>query len=241
MKLKYLFITICIVFSHILMANDLEKDTFKTKSDKDVIISFIKHGSLMITYEGLQIQVDPVTMFADYSTFPKADFILITHEHGDHLDSVAINQLTKNNTRIIINQSSRDIISKGDVMKNGDSLHLTDNIKIEAVPAYNTTEGREKFHPRHRDNGYIVNIEDVKIYIAGDTEDIPEMKELKDIDIAFLPVNQPYTMTVDQATNAANMFSPKILYPYHFGDTDVKPIKSRLEDSGIEVRLRKME
>jgi L-ascorbate metabolism protein UlaG (beta-lactamase superfamily) len=126
-------------------------------------------------------------------------------------------------------------------MKNGDSLHLTDNIKIEAVPAYNTTEGREKFHPRHRDNGYIVNIEDVKIYIAGDTEDIPEMKELKDIDIAFLPVNQPYTMTVDQATNAANMFSPKILYPYHFGDTDVKPIKSRLEDSGIEVRLRKME
>ena len=241
MKLKYLFITICIVFSHILMANDLEKDTFKTKSNKDVIISFIKHGSLMITYEGLQIQVDPVTMFADYSTFPKADFILITHEHGDHLDSVAINQLTKNNTRIIINQSSRDIISKGDVMKNGDSLHLTDNIKIEAVPAYNTTEGSEKFHPRHRDNGYIVNIEDVKIYIAGDTEDIPEMKELKDIDIAFLPVNQPYTMTVDQATNAANMFSPKILYPYHFGDTDVKPIKSRLEDYGIEVRLRKME
>src|SRR5690606_7256889 len=102
MKLKYLFITICIVFSHILMANDLEKDTFKTKSNKDVIISFIKHGSLMITYEGLQIQVDPVTMFADYSTFPKAYFILITHEHGDHLDSVAINQLTKNNTRIII-------------------------------------------------------------------------------------------------------------------------------------------
>lgn len=223
------------------MANDLEKDTFKTKSNKDVIISFIKHGSLMITYEGLQIQVDPVTMFADYSTFPKADFILITHEHGDHLDSVAINQLTKNNTRIIINQSSRDIISKGDVMKNGDSLHLTENIKIEAVPAYNTTEGREKFHPRHRDNGYIVNIEDVRIYIAGDTEDIPELKELKDIDIAFLPVNQPYTMTVDQAINAANMFSPKILYPYHFGDTDVKPIKSRLEDYGIEVRLRKME
>ena len=241
MKLKYLFLTICLVFSHLIMANDLEKDTFKTKNNKDVIITFIKHGSLLLTYDGLHIQVDPVTMFADYSTFPKADFILITHEHGDHLDSVAIKQLTKNNTRIIINQSSRDIISKGDVMKNGDSLQLTDNIRIEAVPAYNTTEGREKFHPRHRDNGYIVNIEDVRIYIAGDTEDIPELKELKDIDIAFLPVNQPYTMTVDQAINAANMFSPKILYPYHFGDTDVKPIKSRLEDYGIEVRLRKME
>jgi L-ascorbate metabolism protein UlaG (beta-lactamase superfamily) len=223
------------------MANDLEKDTFKTKSNKDVIITFIKHGSLLLTYDGLHIQVDPVTMFADYSTFPKADFILITHEHGDHLDSVAIKQLTKNNTRIIINQSSRDIISKGDVMKNGDSLQLTDNIRIEAVPAYNTTEGREKFHPRHRDNGYIVNIEDLRIYIAGDTEDIPEMKELRNIDIAFLPVNQPYTMTVDQAVDAANMFSPTILYPYHFGDTDVKSIKTRLEDSGIEVRLRKME
>ncbi len=241
MKLKYLFLTICLVFSHLIMANDLEKDTFKTKNNKDVIITFIKHGSLLLTYDGLHIQVDPVTMFADYSTFPKADFILITHEHGDHLDSVAINQLTKNNTRIIINQSSRDIISKGDVMKNGDNLQLTDNIKLEAFPAYNTTEGREKYHPRHRDNGYIVTFEDLRIYIAGDTEDILEMKELKDIDIAFLPVNQPYTMTVDQAVNAAQIFSPKILYPYHFGDTDVKPIKIRLEDSGIEVRLRKME
>ena len=241
MKIKYLLLTICMVFTHLIVANDLETDTFKTKSNKDVIITFIKHGSLMLTYDGLQIQVDPVTMFADYSTFPKADFILITHEHGDHLDSVAIKQLTKNNTRIIINQSSRDIISKGDVMKNGDSLQLTDNIRIEAVPAYNTTEGREKFHPRHRDNGYIVNIEDLRIYIAGDTEDIPEMKELRNIDIAFLPVNQPYTMTVDQAVDAANMFSPTILYPYHFGDTDVKSIKTRLEDSGIEVRLRKME
>ena len=241
MKIKYLLLTICMVFTHLIVANDLETDTFKTKSNKDVIITFIKHGSLMLTYDGLQIQVDPVTMFADYSTFPKADFILITHEHGDHLDSVAIKQLTKNNTRIIINQSSRDIISKGDVMKNGDSLQLTDNIRIEAVPAYNTTEGREKFHPRHRDNGYIVIIEDLRIYIAGDTEDIPEMKELRNIDIAFLPVNQPYTMTVDQAVDAANMFSPTILYPYHFGDTDVKSIKTRLEDSGIEVRLRKME
>ena len=117
MKIKYLLLTICMVFTHLIVANDLETDTFKTKSNKDVIITFIKHGSLLLTYDGLHIQVDPVTMFADYSTFPKADFILITHEHADHLDSVAIKQLTKNNTRIIINQSSRDIISKGDVMK----------------------------------------------------------------------------------------------------------------------------
>ncbi len=112
---------------------------------------------------------------------------------------------------------------------------------IEAVPAYNTTPGREQFHPRHRDNGYILTIDGLRIYIAGDTEDIPEMKNLKNIDIAFLPVNQPYTMTVTQAVNAANMFLPKILYPYHFGNTNVKQLKEALKNSGIEVRLRKME
>src|SRR5690554_3574567 len=154
------------------MANDFETDTFSTSSNKDVVITFIKHGSLMLAYDGLNIQVDPVTMFADYTIFPKADIILVTHEHGDHLDSVAINQLSKNNTRIIINQSSRDIISKGDVMKNGDNLNLREDIHIEAVPAYNYTEGREKFHPRHRDNGYILTIDGLNIYIAVDTEDI---------------------------------------------------------------------
>ena len=240
MKLKYLLLIISLILFRTTIANNFETDTFKTGNNKDVIITFIKHGSLMLTYDGLHIHVDPVTMFADYTTFPKSDFIIITHEHADHLDSVAIDQLTKDNTRIIINQSSRDIIYKGDVMKNGDNLQLRADINIEAVPAYNTTEGREKFHPRHRDNGYILTIDDLRIYIAGDTEDIPEMKELKEIDIAFLPVNQPYTMTVDQAINAAHMFTPKVLYPYHFGDTNVKPLKNRLENTGIEVRLRKM-
>ncbi|MDD4778144.1 MAG: MBL fold metallo-hydrolase [Fermentimonas sp.] len=241
MKLKYIFLSIGIILTNLLVASDFETDTFKTSSNKDVVITFIKHGSLMLTYEGVHIQVDPVTMFADYSTFPKADFILITHEHGDHLDIKAIDNLTKDNTRLILNQSSRGIISKGDVMKNGDKLQLKEDIHLEASPAYNTTEGREKFHPRHRDNGYILTIDGLRIYIAGDTEDIPEMKDLKNIDIAFLPVNQPYTMTVDQSVNAAQMFSPKILYPYHFGDTDVNLIKTKLQNSGVEVRIRKME
>ena len=153
MKLKYLLLIISLILSRTTKANDFETDTFKTANNKDVIITFIKHGSLMLAYDGLHIHVDPVTMFADYTTFPKSDFIIITHEHADHLDSVAIDQLTKDNTRIIINQSSRDIIYKGDVMKNGDNLQLRADINIEAVPAYNTTEGREKFHPRHRDNG----------------------------------------------------------------------------------------
>ena len=241
MKLRYLLLIISLIFTQLIMANELERDTFKTANNKDIVITFIKHGSLMLTYDGLHIQVDPVTMFADYTTFPKADFILITHEHADHLDSVAINQLVKKDSQIIINQSSRDIISKGDVMKNGDNLKLRNDINLEAVPAYNTTEGREKYHPRHRDNGYIITIDNIRIYIAGDTEDIPEMNEIKNIDIAFIPVNQPYTMTVDQAVNAAHILSPKVLYPYHFGNTDVKQIKTKLENSNIDVRLRKME
>ena len=228
-------------FTYLLMAGDYEKDTFRTDSGKEVIITFIKHGSLMLTYEGQQIQVDPVTMFADYSTFTKADLILVTHEHGDHLDAKAIDALTKEKTRLILNPSSREILGRGEEISNGEQLQLTDAITLDAVPAYNTTPGREKYHPRHRDNGYILTIDGLRIYIAGDTEDIPEMSELKEIDIAFLPVNQPYTMTVEQAVRAAKMFSPKVLYPYHFGETDVIPIREKLKESGIDVRIRKME
>ena len=230
-----------IFLTHALMAGDFEKDTFKTASNKEVTITFIKHGSLMLSFEGQHIQVDPVTMFADYSTFPKADFILVTHEHSDHLDAKAIDAVTKEKTRLILNPSARNILGSGEEMSNGESLQLTDAISLDAVPAYNTTPGREQYHPRHRDNGYILSIDGLRIYIAGDTEDIPEMRELKEIDIAFLPVNQPYTMTVDQAVNAAKMFNPKVLYPYHFAETDVKPIKTQLESSGIDVRIRKME
>ena len=241
MKTRLLFLTVTLFFTHLLSAGDYEKDSFRTNSGKEVTITFIKHGSLMLTYEDRHIQVDPVTMFADYNTFPKADFILVTHEHGDHLDGKAIDALTREHTRLILNPSSREILGKGEEIRNGERLKLTDAITLDAVPAYNTTPGREQYHPRHRDNGYILTIDGLRIYIAGDTEDIPEMSALKDIDIAFLPVNQPYTMTVEQAVRAAKMFSPDLLYPYHFGETDVKPIKEQLRDSGIEVRIRKME
>jgi len=207
------------------------------------VITFIKHGSLALTFNNRSIQVDPVSMYADYSTFPKADIILITHEHEDHFDPEAIKTLSKDNTLLIMNEASAKKWGnpKAEIMKNGDKIKVSDQILIEAVPAYNTTPGREQFHPRHRNNGYVLTIDGLRIYIAGDTEDIPEMKNLKNIDIAFLPVNQPYTMTITQAVNAANMFLPKILYPYHFGNTDVKQLKEALKDSGIEVRLRKME
>ena len=173
--------------------------------------------------------------------FPKDDIILITHEHGDHLDPKAIQAVEKSGTEIIANENSQKKLGKGKVLKNGDTDTSISYMKIEAVPAYNTTPGRDKYHPRHRDNGYILTFDELRVYIAGDTEDIPEMKDLKDIDIAFLPVNQPYTMTVPQAAKAAKMFSPKILYPYHYGDTRIGELKDALKGSGIDVRIRELQ
>ena len=242
-NLKSVFMMMTILTAFTAKGGSYETDTFKTKNNHEVVITFIKHGSLALTFNNRSIQVDPVSMYADYSTFPKADIILITHEHEDHFDPEAIKMLSKDNTLLIMNEASAKKWEnpKTKTMKNGDKIKVSDQILIEAVPAYNTTPGREQFHPRHRDNGYVLTIDGLRIYIAGDTEDIPEMKNLKNIDIAFLPVNQPYTMTITQAVNAANMFSPKILYPYHFGNTDVKQLKEALKNRGIEVRLRKME
>ncbi len=112
---------------------------------------------------------------------------------------------------------------------------------VEAVPAYNTTEGRQQFHPKGRDNGYILTIDGLRIYFAGDTEDIPEMAEIKDIDIAFLPCNQPYTMTTEQLVKAAKTIKPKVLFPYHYGQTDVSMIQAQLINERIDVRIRHYE
>ena len=126
-------------------------------------------------------------------------------------------------------------------MANGDKLQLADDITVEAVPAYNITEGRQQYHPKGRDNGYILTIDGLRIYIAGDTEDIPEMASVSDIDIAFLPCNQPFTMTTDQLVRAARIVKPKVLFPYHYGQTDVSKLPSQLQGDGIDVRIRHYE
>ena len=132
------------------------------------------------------------------------------------------------------------MLGKGIAMKNGDRQAL-EGIDVEAVPAYNNTPGREKFHPKGRDNGYILTINGKRIYFAGDTEDIEEMAQVKNIDVAFLPCNQPYTMTPDQLVRSAKTIKPKILFPYHYGDTKVDAITDMLKDSGIDVRIRRYE
>ena len=221
-----------------------EVESFLTDSGIPVNITLIKHGSLAISYNGKSIQVDPVSGLGkptDYSKeFPKADVILITHEHGDHLDKKAVAALyEEGKTSIITNANCAAILGKGTVMANGDSIKILDSITLDAVPAYNYTEGHTQFHPKGRDNGFVLSIDGLRIYIAGDTEDIPEMAALKDIDIAFLPVNQPYTMTVEQCVNAARTISPKVLIPYHFSKTDLSGLPEQLP--GITVLLRQMQ
>lgn len=221
----------------------VQDDVYTTQSGKQVTFTFIKHASLEIKYDGLSIQVDPVRELppvTDYSESVKSDFILVTHEHFDHFDKEAIATLTSEKTQVILNKRCAEMLGSGRAMINGDRLRLRDDITIEAVPAYNITPEHLKFHPKGRDNGYVLTLDGLRIYIAGDTEDIPEMANLKGIDIAFLPCNQPYTMTPEQLARAARMFSPKVIYPYHYSETPVEQINTLLKGSGIEVKIRAM-
>lgn len=219
-----------------------EVDVFKTKSGKTVRFHALVHASLRITYDEREIVIDPVSKLGektiDYSQMPKADYLLVTHEHFDHFDKAAITTLKGEKTRFITNKRCADMFGAGKVMANGDKLQVADDITVEAVPAYNTTEGHLQFHPRGRDNGYILTIDGLRVYVAGDTEDIPEMAGIKDIDVAFLPCNQPYTMTPEQLVKAARTVHPKVLFPYHVGATDVSGVPAQLKDEGIDVRIR---
>ena len=217
-------------------------DEFTTKNGKKVKITCIKHASMEINYNGVEIQVDPVGMWlkpeTDYATFPKANIILITHEHKDHFDREAITCVRTPATSTYSNTAVYNMFRNSIPLKNGDSIVYAPDIKIEAVPAYNYTEGHTQFHPKGRDNGYILTLDGLRIYIAGDTEDIPEMEAIKDIDIAFLPCNQPYTMTVDQLVKAAKTIKPKVLFPYHYSQTPISQAVMKLAGSGIDVRIR---
>jgi L-ascorbate metabolism protein UlaG (beta-lactamase superfamily) len=244
MKRLFLIISI-LLLTGVGMANaqgKFEKDVIKTKAG-DLEITFIGHGTLMFTFGGKVIHVDPVGQYADYTMLPQADLILITHEHGDHLDPKVVATLRKPDTQIVLNQAATGKI-QGVVLKNGEKKTVA-GLQIEAVAAYNLVHKRdsgEPFHPKGRDNGYLITFGDKRVYVAGDTENTPEMKALKDIDIAFLPMNLPYTMTPEMVADAVKAFQPKVLYPYHYGKTDPAKLVNLLQDSKeIEVRIRKME
>lgn len=220
----------------------MDTDTVKTAGG-DLTITFVGHGTLMFGWQGKTIHVDPFSREADYTRMPKADLILITHEHRDHLDPAALAAVRKEKTVVVLPPKCASVVAGGTVLRNGETLTAA-GLKIEAVPAYNILSKRgngEPYHTRGDGNGYVLTFADKRLYIAGDTENVPEVKALKDIDIAFLPMNMPYTMPPALVADAARAIRPKILYPYHYGDTDPAELTRLLADEPrIEVRIRRM-
>jgi len=220
----------------------LEEDTIPT-SKGNLVLTFLGHGSLLMNFGGKMIHVDPYGEVADYTKLPKADLVLVTHDHYDHLDPKALQAILKPGTTVVAAKSCAGKVKDAVIIGNGETATAL-GLKIEAVPAYNIVHKRPDgapFHPKGAGNGYIITFGDKTVYIAGDTENIPEMKSLRNIDIAFLPMNLPYTMTPEMVAEAAKSFKPKILYPYHYGETDTTKLVSLLRgEKGIEVRIRNM-
>lgn len=259
-------------------------DVFKTPAGEKVQFYCVKHGSFYMSVGEKWIYADPVGAAiepaTDYSKLPKADYILVTHEHHDHMDPQAIQDLVKPGTIVIANPAAAAVAtaavagassavgdfasaasassaaadayadasatssssaaasvaaaaSGGTVMAigNGQTLTLPEGWTISAVPAYNYSEGKLNFHPKGRDNGYILDLGGFRVYVAGDTEDIPEMSDIKDIDVAFLPCNLPYTMSIEQCAAAARTVSPRVLFPYHYGETRIENLVELLSVS----------
>lgn len=243
-KIFFLCMSIILFSATEVMAADQNIATDKIKTMQgDLAITFLGHGSMMLSFGGTIIYIDPVSQYADYSSMPKADLILVTHEHGDHLDLKAIDAVKTGKTSLIITQTIAGQIADGIVLKNGDEKNIQ-GLPIAAVPAYNLVNMRSPgvpYHAKGIGNGYIITFGNKRLYIAGDTENTPEMKSLRQIDIGFLPMNLPYTMTPEMVADAAKAFRPKILYPYHYGNTDTSKLIELLRDEkDIEVRIRKM-
>jgi L-ascorbate metabolism protein UlaG (beta-lactamase superfamily) len=237
-----LLLALFIMESALFGQSAFQKDTIPTQGG-ELIITFIGHGSLLFTWQDKQIYIDPVGQYADFSKMPKADAILVTHDHGDHLDAAVIESLSTVKTELYLTDLCQKKLLKGKIISNGGTFKAA-GIPVEAVPAYNIISKRANGKPYHEKgdgNGYILTFSDVKLYVSGDTELIPEMKNIRDLDIAFLAVTEPYTMTVTMAVEAVKLLKPRIFYPYHLNRTNPEEIAQALKNSGIEVRIRKME
>lgn len=225
--------------------NGYKYDSFTTADGRPINIVFIKHGSIAVDIDNFLVYIDPVTMFGnDFSVLPKADMILVTHEHHDHLDPKAIDLLRTEGTSVMTSAAVAQMINS-EPLKVGQKVeNEKGKFTFTTFPAYNNTPDHLGYHPKSRgDVGFVFDVDGFKIYVAGDTEDIVEMESLGDkgVDVAFLPVNQPFTMTPAQAIHATEMIKPRILYPYHYGQTDLSPIVDRFSGSDVDVRIRELQ
>lgn len=225
------------------MKTDFVQDRRAGDSKGDIIFALFGHASIGIEWDGKHIYLDPCCSEADFTKLPKADAILITHHHDDHFDPKAVEMLRQSDTVIITNAVVGAEIEGAEVLGEGSRTYMNSWLAVEAVPAYNIE--RTQYHPRERgDNGYIVEVAGQRIYIAGDTELTPEMRALEDINYLFLPVNLPYTMTVEMAVEAARAIKPEVFYPFHTIGTpaeEVARIAELLGDEEMEVVIAPME
>ncbi|WOI56888.1 MBL fold metallo-hydrolase [Palleronia sp. LCG004] len=220
-------------------------DTFPTESG-EIVVHPISHASFWMETPAGVILVDPVGAEADYEDMPDPDLVLITHEHGDHYDPELLSEITAGKTQMITNIAVYDMLPSALQMMtqqvaNGDSTDAL-GVEITAVPAYNITEGRLDFHPEGRDNGYVLAIDGMRVYVSGDTEGTSEMRALKDIDLAFVSMNLPFTMAVEQAADAVAEFAPAHVYPYHYrgrdgGTQDPEAFAELLQQAGAGTEV----
>ena len=212
-------------------------DLYKTSAG-DVYVLPLGHGSVQITWNGKIIQVDPYSSVADYAALPKADLVLITHDHYDHLDAKAWKETQKEGTAFIASPTAAKDLPQGtSALSNGDSLTWQD-VQIDAVPAYNLVHKQPNgkfWHPKGWGNGYVLHFGDFRLYLGGDTENIPEMADIAGVDVAFLPKNLPYTMTDEMFVDAAKRLKPKVLYPYHYETVDKIKLQSAV---GKDILLK---
>ncbi len=243
MKSSHLCLAALLLMPQILPAAEPMSGDHVATKDGDIVLHPINHATLAIGWKNLTIYVDPVGGAAPFAALPKPDLILITHTHGDHLSADTLKAVAGEKTPLIgpaavAAQLPADFRSRTTVLTNGETRALL-GVTVEAVPAYNTTTERANYHPKGAGNGYVLTFADKRVYLSGDTEDIPEMRALKNIDVAFLCMNIPYTMTVEQAASAVKAFRPKIVYPYHSRGSHLEKFKQLVgNDVGVEVRLR---
>ena len=238
----FVLVLACLVVAVAAAGQGFEKDVIPTTAG-DLEITLVGHGTLVFSWAGKVIHVDPYSKLADYAKLPKADLVLITHAHGDHLDAAALAAIRTPATQVVVAPVCAGKVEGGVVMLAGEKKTLA-GVEIAAVPAYNLMNKRpdgNPYHPKGEGLGFVMTFGKTTVYVAGDTENTPEMKALKGITVAFLPMNLPYTMTPEMVADAARAFRPTILYPYHFGNTDPDRLVELLKgEKGIEVRVRKM-
>lgn len=218
------------------------KDTIETENGP-LIITFIGHASLIFEWRGETIHIDPSSREANYYKLPKASMIFITHHHGDHCDPASLKAISQEKTKTFMSSRAHEKWNLGMVLRPEQSVTVK-GIGIETLPAYNIEHKRDDGTPYHvfgECNSYVVTLGEIRIFIGGDTENTPEMKALQNIDIAFLPMNLPYTMTPEMVADAARGFKPKILYVYHYGKSDLDAIRSLMVDEkDVELRIKRM-